>query len=314
MPARKWGNNFNNNKKIVFESDWKWTQRVGPYRPVWYDNVYCLTMEKHVLEEKGYCTSSYNHNFAGSTTACNLHRLLYSSLSLPISCLILHITLSNEVVKMPKTYLSRKKICFNKHPFRYFRYWVNSPARIYSPHIEQFNNWETHNTVLSLCCINKKTALPVTATTNIWLLISNHPWWSWQKNKERQAQTACANVSVSVRGVMTLAEQCSWNVSYVLHFLPPCVHTQTWWHMQTHPHTLTRMHGHTVRPRLSAAAHGPHCHIHLPLFRHHAGGVKWTTPFSSRLPTQPTQTPTKILSTHIQTMAVDKLNYLTWTV
>lgn len=114
----------------------------------------------------------------------------------------------------------------------------------------------------------------MTATTNIWRLISYHPWWSWQKNKELQAQTACANVSVTVRGVTTLAEQCSWIVSYVLHFLPPCIHTQTWWHMQTHQHRQTRMHGHAVRPRLSAAAHGPHCHIHLPLFRHHAGGGK----------------------------------------
>lgn len=49
-------------------------------------------------------------------------------------------------------------------------------------------------------------------------------------------------------------------------------HTDMVAHANTH--RQTRMHGHTARPRLSAAAQGPHCHIDLPMFRHHAGGLK----------------------------------------
>lgn len=132
----KWRNNFQKIKnKWRFESDWKWTQRVVPYRPVWYDDVYCLMMEKHLLEEKSYCTCPITTILLvwlqpAIFIACHF------PLSLPISCLILHLTLSNEVVKMPQNYPSRKKICFNRRPSRYFRYWVNSPARISSPHTE----------------------------------------------------------------------------------------------------------------------------------------------------------------------------------
>lgn len=81
--------------------------------------------------------------------------------------------------------------------------------------------------------------------------------------------------------------------------LPLYPHTDMVAHVNT-PTRQTRMHGHAARPRPSAAARGPHCHIHLPLFRHHAGGLKQTTPLSYPLPTQITQTPAEIHSTHTQ--------------
>lgn len=79
----------------------------------------------------------------------------------------------------------------------------------------------------------------------------------------------CASGSITVR-VMTLGEQCSQIISYVLHFLPLIAHR----HGSIRTRRETRMHGHGVRPRLSVAAEGCHCHVDLVLFRDHAAGLK----------------------------------------